>query len=118
MRRERDLNHDLDRLVAATAMFARQQTERATFGDDADFDDAKDDSHRVVNQVLDTLEKQLDEDFVEQLDRGEYPRTASYFGCWPRLSQWHSAWPYSSYSNYGMYGAGSAARRLRRTTRR
>jgi hypothetical protein len=97
MRKGRDLNHDLDRLVAATSMYARQQAERATYGDDDDYDDAKDDSHRVVAQVLDTLEKHLDEDFVEQLDRGEYPRTASMMGCWPRMPEYRSTWPYWNY---------------------
>lgn len=98
MRKGKDLSHDLDRLVAATTMFARQQSERATLGDDEDYDDAKDDSHRVVAGVLDTLEKHLDEDFVEQLDRGEYPRTASVLSCWPRLPEWRSMWPWNYYS--------------------
>jgi hypothetical protein len=111
MRGRKDLNTDLDRLVAATTMFVRQQTERATYGDDDDYDDAKEDSHTVVDQVLDTLEKNLDEDFVEQLDRGDYPRTASVYGCWPRLPSWYSGWPYWNY--YGS-NRGRVTRRYRR----
>lgn len=119
MRRGRDLNHDLDRLVAATTMFARQQTERATFGDDEDYEDARDDSHRVVVQVLDTIEKHLDEDFVEQLERGDYPRTASSVGCWPRMPEWRSSyygWPYSSY--YWPYSTQYSVKRGRVATHR
>ena len=115
MQKGRDLNHDMDRLVAATTMFARQQSERATFGDDDDYDDAKGDSHRVVVQVLDTLEKHLDEDFVEQLDRGEYPRTMSSISCWPRLPEWRSMWPWNY---YGVNRGRVATRRYGRATGR
>jgi len=115
MQKGRDLSQDLDRLVAASGMFARQQTERATFGEDADYDDAKQDTHRVVTEVLDSLEKHLDEDFVEQLDRGEYPRLASAVGCWPRLPHWRSTWPYW---NYNMYTRSVPAMRYRSATRR
>jgi hypothetical protein len=115
MRKGKDLSNDLDRLVAASAMFAFQQSERATLGDDEDYDDAKRDTHGVVGQVLDTLEKNLDEDLLEQLDRGEYPRMASAFGCWPRLPDWRSTWPYSKRS---AYRGRVVARPLGRDTRR
>jgi len=116
MRKGRDLNHDLDRLVSATSMYARQQAERATYGDDEDYEDAKQDSHRVVTEVLDTLEKHLDEDFVEQLERGEYPRVASNF-CWPRVPEWSSVWP-NWFNYYSVKRGRVAPRRAVRATGR
>jgi len=100
MRKGKDLSNDLDRLVAASAMFARQQTERVTFGDDQDYDDAKQDTQKVVAQVLDALEKNLDEDLLERLDRGEYPRMASAVKYWASPADWRSLWPYSLYNVY------------------
>jgi hypothetical protein len=115
---KRDLSIDLDRLVAATAMFVRQQSERATLGDDQECEDAKQETHSVVNQVLQTIEKNLDEDLLENLDRGQYPRVASAYGCWPRLPNWRSWWPYYNYySPYTTTGGRLRMRPVHRSTR-
>jgi len=97
MRKSRDLGRDLDRLVGASGMFASQEWERTTFGDDQDYDDAKQETHDVVRDVLSVLEKSMDEDLLERLDRGEYPRVASSWGWMPRFAAWSSVWPFYSY---------------------
>lgn len=99
MRKGKDLAHDLDRLVAASALFATQEWERTTLGDEQDCDDAKAETHDVVREVLDVIEKSMDEDLLERLDRGEYPRVATYCGVMPRLPSWRSLWPYYSYGS-------------------
>ena len=95
MSKGRDLSRDFDRLLAATTMFATQELERTVLGDDQDYDDAKHETHEVVAEVLDIVERSLDEDLLERLDRGEYPRVASGLGHWPRFRYWPSVWPYS-----------------------
>ena len=95
MSKRRELSRDFDRLMAATTMFATQELERTTLGNDQDYDDAKEETHQVVSDVLDIVEKSLDEDLLERLDRGEYPRVAGGLGCWPRYRYWTGLWPYS-----------------------
>ena len=112
MPKGKELGDDLDRLIAATLLFARQEWERASFGDEEDYDDARDETHRVVTQVLDALEKNLDEDLLEQLDDGEYPRVASTFTWWPRLRGWRSMWPYWNY--YNVFGGRFSIRSVKR----
>jgi hypothetical protein len=97
MRKERALHRDLDRLIAASTMFAAQELERTLLGDDEDYDDAKQETHDVVSDVLDTIENSLDEDLLERVERGEYPRVAQLLECWPRALDWRQLWPY----NYG-----------------
>jgi hypothetical protein len=109
--KERGLTEDSDRLLAATTMFVRQQWERASYGDDEDYHDVREEAQQVVSQVLDTIEKNLDEDLLEKLDRGEYPRVVSSVGYWSRLRGWRSVWPYW---NYDVYGSWSPSRRVRR----
>jgi len=92
-------------------MFARQQWERASYGDDEDYQDAKEEADQVVSQVLDTVEKNLDEDLLEKLDHGEYPRVVSGTGYWSRLRGWRSMWPYW---NYNLFSTWSPSRRIRR----
>jgi len=116
MRKGRDLGRDLDRLVGASAMFAAQEWERTTLGDDQDYDDAKQETHAVVRDVLDVLEKSMDEDLLERLDRGEYPRVASGYMGWPRTGTWGSVWPYSTYG-YVSPGRRTLAPRRARLTR-
>ena len=94
MSKQRDLSRDFDRLMAATSMFATQELERTVLGNDQDYDDAKDETHQVVADVLDIVERSLDEDLLERLDRGEYQRSMSGWGCWPRYRAWTSFWPY------------------------
>lgn len=117
MRRGRDLGEDLDRLAAASALFATQEWERTTLGDDEDYDDAKQETHDVVRNVLNVIEKSMDEDLLERLDRGEYSRVASgYLGSMPR-SPWRYMWPYNTYP----YTTATRTRRAvapRRTTLR
>lgn len=104
MSKRRDLSRDVDRLMAATTMFATQEMERSVLGDDQDYDDAKDETHQVVADVLDIVERSLDEDLLERLDRGDYPRTTyprvgySWGGYWPRY--WSSLWPYYGHKTY------------------
>ncbi len=93
------MGRQLDRLIAASAMFASQQWERAALGADEDYDDSRDETAQVVSNVLTIIEKSLDEDLLERLDRGDYHKFASFAGCWPRHSSWYSLlWPYSQYS--------------------
>ena len=94
MSKQRDLSRDFDRLMAATTMFAKQEMDRTVLGSDQDYDDAKEETHQVVSDVLDIVERSLDEDLLERLDRGEYPRAMSSWGCWPRYRAWTSYWPY------------------------
>jgi hypothetical protein len=101
MRKGKDLAHDLDRLVAASTLFATQELERTTLGDEQDCDDAKEETHDVVREVLNVIEKSMDEDLLERLDRGEYPRVATYCGAIPRMPSWRGLWPYYSYGSYG-----------------
>jgi hypothetical protein len=103
MPKGRELADDLDRLVAASVLFSRQQAERATLGDEDDYQDAKEESRQVVSEVLDTIEKNLDEDLLENLDRGDYPRLASVYSTWPRLRGWRSMWPTWNYNLYGLW---------------
>jgi hypothetical protein len=100
MGKEEGLYHQLDRLVAATAMFAAQQWERAAMGGDEECDDASEETRQVVSNLLKTLEKSLDEDLLERLDRGEYPKLASMMGSWPRFPNWRLLWPYYSYYSF------------------
>lgn len=95
MSKQRDLSRDFDRLMAATTMFATQELERTVLGNDQDYDDAKEETHQVVVDVLDIVERSLDEDLLERLDGGEYPRSAGGWGYWPRYRSWTSIWPYS-----------------------
>jgi hypothetical protein len=115
MPKGRDLAADLDRLVAASSMFAVQEYERATSGDEQDYDDAQQESHDVVGQVLDTIEKNLDEDLLESLDRGEYPQLASSFGSWTRSRGRRLMWPTWNYNN--VYSAWAPMRRFARVRR-
>jgi hypothetical protein len=94
MSKQRDLSRDFDRLMAATTMFAKQEMDRTVLGSDQDYDDAKEETHQVVSDVLDIVERSLDEDLLERLDRGEYPRSMSGWGYWPRYRAWTSYWPY------------------------
>jgi hypothetical protein len=99
MRKGRDLDRQLDRLVAATGMFVIQQYERTALGTDEDYHDAKNESGQVVSEVLTVIERSLDEDLLERLDRGDYPKVASFARCGPRYSSWYSLlWPYGSHS--------------------
>jgi len=93
MPKGKDLGEDLDRLVAATVMYACQQRARAAFGDSQDYEEAQAEAHQVIDQVLDTIERNLDEDLLERLDRGEYPRVASSLSYWPHLRALRSMWP-------------------------
>jgi hypothetical protein len=101
MRKERALYRDLDRLIAASTMFAAQELERTMLGDDEDNDDARHETHEVVSDVLDTIEKSLDEDLLERVERGEYPRVAHVLECWPQALNWRQVWPYTY--GYGWY---------------
>jgi hypothetical protein len=112
MTKQRELSRDFDRLMAATTMFATQELERTVLGDDEDCDDAKQETHDVVSDVLDVVERSLDEDLLERLDRGEYPRAAHSWGCWPQYRYWSNLWPY--YYGYKPYVARS---RVVKTTR-
>lgn len=69
MRDERQLNRDLNRLAAASAMLAAQQWERAWLGDDDAREDVLKDTREIVSEVLTRIEQALDEDLVEQLDK-------------------------------------------------
>src|SRR5512133_1636037 len=69
-RRERAYSTDLQRLVNAVALYARQQTERATVGGEEEYDEVVRDNKHVVSRVLPIIEQMLDEDLLEQLDRG------------------------------------------------
>src|SRR6266542_4257504 len=110
MHKGKDLSRDLDRLGAASAMFAAQEAERATLGDGQDYDDTKAVVHQVVVQVLDTIEKNLDEDLLERLDRGEYPHVVSAWSCLPRPSTWRSMWPNHRYAYPGLFSVRSVHR--------
>ncbi len=102
MAKRRELSRDFDRLMAATTMFATQELERTALGDDQDYDDAKKETHEVVADVLDIVERSLDEDLLERLDRGDYRRVPYGWGHWPRYQYWSSLWPYGSgYKTYG-----------------
>ena len=94
MSKQRDLSRNFDRLMAATTMFATQELERTMLGNDQDYDDAKEETDQVVADVLDIVERSLDEDLLERLDRGEYSRSMGGWGCWPRYRAWTSFWPY------------------------
>jgi hypothetical protein len=111
MHKGRKFSRDLDRLGAASALYAAQEAQRANLGDDHDYDDARNDVHQVVVQVLDTIEKNLDEDLLERLDRGEYPHVASAWDYWPRPSSWRSMWPHHGYA----YPAAFSTLRFNRT---
>src|ERR1700730_18276116 len=73
MKGERQLNRDLNRLAAASAMLAAQQWERAWLGDDDAREDVLKDTRGIVSEVLTRIEQALDEDLVEQLDRVHNP---------------------------------------------
>jgi len=98
-------------------MFAAQELERASFGDEEDYNETKQEIQTVVDQVSDAIEKNLDEDLVERLERGEYPRVASGALCfWPRFAGWRSMWPYWNYNIYGLsFWPRSVSRRTGRT---
>lgn len=115
MSKQRDLSRDFDRLMAATSMFAKQEMERTMLGSDQDYDDAKDETHQVVSDVLDIVERSLDEDLLERLDRGEYPRSMG-LGCWPRYRAWTSYWPYFYGYRPGVVGRRHAVRTMRTRT--
>jgi hypothetical protein len=93
-------------------MFTVQELQRTTFGDDEDYEDTKEEISTVVDQVSETIEKNLDEDLLARLDRGEYPRVASALRCWPSLLSWRSIWPYWNYNMY--YGGRSWIRPINR----
>ena len=112
MQKHRDLANDLDRLLASSTMFTVQELQRTTFGDDEDYEDTKEEISTVVDQVSETIEKNLDEDLLARLDRGEYPRVASALRCWPSLLSWRSIWPYWNYNMY--YGGRSWIRPINR----
>lgn len=88
MPKRKDLAGDLDRLVVATVMFATQELERATLGDDQDFDDAENEAREVIGNVLKVIEKSLDEDLLEDLDRGDYSRIVPSYSRWPLRRFW------------------------------
>lgn len=69
-RRERAYSADLQRLVDAVALYARQQWERVAAGGEEEYDEVQRDNKHVVNRVLPVIEQMLDEDLLEQLDRG------------------------------------------------
>jgi hypothetical protein len=76
-RRERTHNTELQRLVDATALYARQQWERVYFGNEEEYDEVLRENRHVINKVLPVIEQMLDEDLLEQLDRGSYTSTTS-----------------------------------------
>jgi len=82
-------------------MFAGQQMQRASFGDEDDYTATKQEIQSVVSQVSEVIEKNLDEDLLERLDRGEYPRFAGVLSSWPRLRAVGATWPYWNYNLYG-----------------
>jgi hypothetical protein len=84
MKHRRALHADLNRLVAATAMYARQQSERMAFGDEPEYEDVTEETHDLVHNVLNRIEQSLDEDFVESLERGEYQKPFWPWDGWPR----------------------------------
>jgi hypothetical protein len=82
MRRKRELSHDLNRLTAATLMFARQQSERILLGDDLEREDVERETHGVVTDVVNRIEQSLDEDFVERLEQGDNLNVFSPWDAW------------------------------------
>jgi len=103
--------------MAATTMFAKQEMERTVLGNDEDYDDAKEETHQVVSDVLDIVERSLDEDLLERLDRGEYLRsTSAWGGCWPRYGAWTNFWPYYYGYRPSVVGRRHALRTVRTRT--
>jgi len=94
-RRERASSADLQRLVDAVALYARQQWERVAAGGEQEYDEVQQDNKYVTSKVLPVIEQMLDEDLLEQLDRG--PSFAS-----PLMVPWK--WPSMPWGSWGWGG--------------
>jgi hypothetical protein len=78
-RSERSYRWDLQRLVQATALYARQQWERLAVGGEEEYDEVTRENRQVVQKVLPVIEQMLDEDLIEQLDQGGAPGFSNPF---------------------------------------
>ncbi|MCE9671349.1 hypothetical protein LY474_26435 [Myxococcus stipitatus] len=63
----------MQRLVGASALYARQQWERIYYGGDEEYDEVARENRQVISKVLPVIEQLLDEDLLEQLDAGAFP---------------------------------------------
>jgi hypothetical protein len=94
MRKRDEFIRSVDRLATAVTLFVVQQWGRIALGDEDEYEDSKQETEHVVDEVVKAIRMSLDEDLVERLDNDDYPWLAfSSF----RLADWRRYWPYYYY---------------------
>lgn len=104
---------DLDRLVHAATLLAKQQYERLALGGPDEADDVAEENRRIADECLPIIEQALDEDLVTELE-GQGPVYPPFWPVppippippgpwstvrppWPPFPPWPSAWGGSAY---------------------
>jgi hypothetical protein len=77
------LTRDLDRLWTAVHLFRRQQWERVMLGGREEYDDVVPETREVASEAISAIERALDEDLVEALNREHEMTDSTYGAYWP-----------------------------------
>jgi len=85
MKERGEFPQGMRRLWTAVALLSRQQLERMALGGRDEYDAVSDETREIADEVVEVIERGLDEDLVEQLNREEGTMETG-FGPW-------SFWP-------------------------